>query len=1128
MGEVGTARRTGAEHSVLGQARAATKGPGSSLLCVALVLGLSSRPGASSAPCAAGSIAPRQEATVSAELAEIVEELRQLAESGDVAGGREALDRVNGVLATAGPVDEAELDSLWQLASLAKELGSFDVLIAVRSRIHEIQTATLPEGHDDRIGSLAALGIARYESGDLEGAREDLQAVLDACDRWLPEEHPRRIEGLRNYATVLELLGDPDSSLRLTEQALELAERSLPEGDLELIIARFNHAVKLQGLGRLEEAQPRIEQALVDFTAAYPARHPNVLIVKMALGTLLAERGRYDDASVLLEEVVEAYEAIRGPDHPDLLRARLNLATLRGIMDDPVGARTLDEQVVAGLERLYPADHPELLLAQVNLASELLNLGDLEGARALGEKAVAGYELRFADDDLDLQRARLGLATTLAQLDESERAVALIEEVVAVYERKLPADHPDLELARINLAVARNSSGDIVGAIEILEGVLAARERHFPDSPRASVIRMNLAANLSDAGELDRARALIESVVSAYEAVLPGDHDSVLKARSILARTMASQGELEGARALLPAQLDGMTQRLLNGFGLAPREARALAADEAYRVDCALFLADPERFEPELATVVETRRHLAVHGVPADLYRDAGFVELGREVRAARARVEELALARPSNARPVDAWRQDLVNAARARDALLRRLHSELRDRGLVQGVEASDVCASLAEGDLAVGYLRYDRWRTIEGAGERVKAGNDSLLALVYAPDGTVRRVELGPTDAIEATIGAWRSAVGPSAGRGIGAETVAPDDGIEAVGRDLRRAIVDPVLDTWGADPDGTLYVCLDDLLHTVPLAALPTEEDGVVLGDVVEIRNELSFARLVQEAHAPVEAGGEGLLAVGGLDYDAVAGAARVPQLTGASSVPWSSLSRSTDATRGFGAWGLLPETLDEVEAICELFESGGGEAPVRLTGRSATKQVLFDAARGKRFVHVATHGWFAGESTLESGRDASGFEGIAGDSAGTVMGFAPLALSGLCLSGANLGPDSTGRVPGLLTAEELSAFDLTACELAVLSACETNAGVWASGQGILSLRAALHRAGARASITSLWSVDDARTRELMAALYENLWSRGQSKTDALRNAQRVLRERGEPASAWAAWVLTGDPD
>ena len=94
--------------------------------------------------------------------------------------------------------------------------------------------------------------------------------------------------------------------------------------------------------------------------------------------------------------------------------------------------------------------------------------------------------------------------------------------------------------------------------------------------------------------------------------------------------------------------------------------------------------------------------------------------------------------------------------------------------------------------------------------------------------------------------------------------------------------------------------------------------------------------------------------------------------------------------------------------------------------------------------------------------------------------------------------------------------------------MLSACETNVGIRRAGQGIQSLQAALHLAGARTAITSLWRVDDATTRRLMELFYSALWIEGEPAASALWAAKTRLRREGADVRDWAAWVLSGDPD
>ena len=72
----------------------------------------------------------------------------------------------------------------------------------------------------------------------------------------------------------------------------------------------------------------------------------------------------------------------------------------------------------------------------------------------------------------------------------------------------------------------------------------------------------------------------------------------------------------------------------------------------------------------------------------------------------------------------------------------------------------------------------------------------------------------------------------------------------------------------------------------------------------------------------------------------------------------------------------------------------------------------------------------------------------------------------------------------------------------------------------------MQAALHAAGARSSITSLWKVSDAATGRLMELFYTKLWGEGLSKAEALWDAKRAMREEGASVRDWAGWVLTGD--
>ena len=96
---------------------------------------------------------------------------------------------------------------------------------------------------------------------------------------------------------------------------------------------------------------------------------------------------------------------------------------------------------------------------------------------------------------------------------------------------------------------------------------------------------------------------------------------------------------------------------------------------------------------------------------------------------------------------------------------------------------------------------------------------------------------------------------------------------------------------------------------------------------------------------------------------------------------------------------------------------------------------------------------------------------------------------------------------------------------AIELLVLSACQTAIGDKRAALGLAGMAV---RSGARSTIASLWSVNDAATSTLMSEFYRQLNQPGVSKSEALRLAQLSLLKNPtyNHPFYWAAFVLVGN--
>ncbi len=169
------------------------------------------------------------------------------------------------------------------------------------------------------------------------------------------------------------------------------------------------------------------------------------------------------------------------------------------------------------------------------------------------------------------------------------------------------------------------------------------------------------------------------------------------------------------------------------------------------------------------------------------------------------------------------------------------------------------------------------------------------------------------------------------------------------------------------------------------------------------------------------------------------------------------------------------------------------------------------------------------WMSGQYFLNSDAIVQTFKKVSGDSR-----F--LHFAGHAVADSRVGEHSflvfsknkNGDQYEFLNVGHICQLELIA-DMVVLSACETSVGQLRHGEGIISLSRAFAYAGAKSVITSLWSVNNKSTANLMAFFYEAL-AAGQTKDQALYTAQQRFIENATARDChpffWAGFVAIGD--
>ncbi len=196
---------------------------------------------------------------------------------------------------------------------------------------------------------------------------------------------------------------------------------------------------------------------------------------------------------------------------------------------------------------------------------------------------------------------------------------------------------------------------------------------------------------------------------------------------------------------------------------------------------------------------------------------------------------------------------------------------------------------------------------------------------------------------------------------------------------------------------------------------------------------------------------------------------------------------------------GAIPLLPGTGRECAAVAKMF----GAAATKYVEQDATEKNLVGAIKGTRFLHVAAHGLV--DETHENL-------------------FGSLALTP--------GDDGASENDGFLSFHEILRMPMQGCELAALSACETNVGPERPLEAGSTLAQAFLAAGAKRVMASLWCVSDESTAILMSRVFQRI---NEAESDgqpvefakALQEARKMIKANTqfEAPYYWAPFVLLG---
>lgn len=974
--------------------------------------------------------------------------------------------------------DSANLDRVLTLASQGIQAASG--FLRNHPDPHETHFVHEVYLHQITCHSLSATAFARQAKWD--DALASRQAELRLLSKVYPLD--RYPEGRRLWASthaecasLFMAKGDYIDAINEYKQSLSILSTMRQDAS---VVAQLrarclsDAAMACHSLGRLEEAIQYSSDAVVHSqhqqriynTSA--AQRANAVTIKRH-GEMLIALGRFAEGRRFLDEAVlqQRHIALSSRDPQEKRQLAINLSAVGNFLldqGDYVAAADAFEQVLDIVDEIYP-------------------------------------KVDFPDGHPELASALHNLAVIYDHLERFTEACTNFERALSIWDKHARSNP---SMYRRNRAICRDALGNayrLLGDMEkakacLLTSMSELRECYpassFPRGHTDLVYSYVRAGRLERAtGNFDKAIEFSQKALSMIDALAPSD----LYPHGHLAKTkvLADHSIFLFENGMYDASYEAARDSVIAAYNLGKSVLPGLSPVEGikysrahFRLPWTLVEAAKRRGEisESLYDVLSVHRCAVVAAKQSirgsGKAKDPAFSSVIDEYNLICRRISQSMLAEPSESRG-----KSLLALTTKKQEIERRLAAlelNVGSTDFAAETTANDIRRVLGDRDAFVEFFRYEAPRSVRE--------EDMLYgAFVFMGDKEPQFVELGRCASIDRLAEAFRTAI------------VSDRDWVGS-GQRLRQLTWDrlPVV----SNPSiANVYVCSDGMLAITPWAAMP-DGDGVLLerysiATVPSGRHLQKWAKAINEPRAAPAL--NSILLVGDVDYGvqpaSASSAAEHPQLHESKSL-----------------FARLPATSTEITGILTHVQNKRVQL---LNGREATPENVAKSLPDAAIVHFATHGYF-----VSSWKSAETLKSPSRPTVHDLLARQPLLSSGIVLA-ANDNGDQLANVDAgieILTADSLALMHLPQMELAVLSTCESGLGAFTVHEGVLGLNWALHAAGAKNVISSLWKVDDDETAALMEAFYAKLLSSGLTISQSLREAQlachRGLIARRLPSS------------
>jgi len=972
--------------------------------------------------------------------------------------------RINKIL--YGESSNIYLVSLNNLAQLYSDHAKYSQAESLYLEVLEKRKKVLGEKHPDYALTLNNLAVLYTVEGKYSEAEPLYLNSLEIREEVLGKEHPDYAVSLSNIAQFYHEQNNYSKSEAFYLESLQIKKDILGKEHPSYALTLDNLAVLYNDEGKYLKAEKLYLEALEIKKVTLGKEHPDYASTVDNLAGLYEEQGKYSEAEPLYLIALNIRMKILGENHPDYASSLNNLASSYQDQGKYSEAESLYIKSIGIIKEILGENHPTYLLYLNNLAVLYNNLGRYSDAEILYLKVLEIRKKVLGENNPDYANSLSNLASVYYDQKIYSKSESLLLESLNIIKQNLGTRHPSYALTLNNLGHLYQIQGKYNEAESSLLRSLEIRKEALGEN------HPDYLTNLYDIAYLYRQNDLNSDATIYFKKFIENNQKRTAN------------------------DIYGLTEKGINGYLKFKKNYLAYPLSFLYDFPTNFPTINSSCYENELIIKNLTLRNQErikkkILKSGNQMLRDKYQQFLANKIEISK--LQELPLLkRPSIF-------ASLIDETEQIEKELSKESSSFLDYKNAMSFTLNDIKNKLTSKEVAVDLVSFKYYK---------KTVSDSLVyaAFIVKKDSKAPKfISLFEEKQLDFLLGRNKIQL----------------DSTRIDKQYLEKTISDLFLKPLEKELQGitTIYLSPSGLGHQIDFAALPLSRNQT-LGEKYNLHILSSPAELIDYKVASLDKNNNiELLLYGGIDYNKSNPKTEIDKEI----VEPASDIAALRTQSGISGFDYLNGTNNEINQI-QLKGNLNGFTTTVYKESEATEESIkqLDGRTTPYVLHLATHGFFFPDPKQEIPNDIFAEQG---KSKIYKASDDPMMRSGLLLAGANnywgKSAGNTTTEDGILTASEISNLDLSACQLVVLSACETGLGEVKGSEGVFGLQRAFKMAGVKNIIMSLWKVPDTQTAELFDIFYSECFA-GKTIHEAFQSAQSQMKAKYSPYY-WAGFVL-----